>query len=235
MALRRIPTVHVRRRKRVGVSDAWGSSLCRRSQQPIAFAIRISKINRKIMLPGSPTSSDTSRHARSRRLVSLYVYRVLSYSIGRLPTAIISFSSIFKSPAGWLVFWHIHVLSRVVPQRWFSLGRVQVASQGIYLHNAIWLGDGSVATVAPWKSWTFLNFWTQETEPTWRTDPQCISGASHVKSMRSVDGRVQWVCGVTSCSDVLPCHLRALAHALSLTPARSLTPYAHTHTTTPLS
>ena len=34
-------------------------------------------------------------------------------------------------------------------------------------------------------------------EPTERTDPQCISGSPHAKSMRSVDGQMQWANGVT--------------------------------------
>ena len=65
------------------------------------------------------------------------------------------------------------------------------AFSGICPHNAIWLADRSVAA---WKVYIFST--SQETEPTERTDPQCISGSPHAKSMRSVNGQMQWACGV---------------------------------------
>ena len=59
-----------------------------------------------------------------------------------------------------------------------------------HIMPSVWLMDPSQP-----EKLQFLNFWTQETEPTERTDPQCILGLPHAKSMRSVNGRMQWARG----------------------------------------
>ena len=92
-------------------------------------------------------------------------------------------------------FWRIHVFSRVVLQRRFHWT--------VHLRMFAWCDLIGWRISRCLKTKTLLNFWMQETEPMIRTDPQCISVASHAKSMRSVDGRVQCARGLTSTRDLL--------------------------------
>ena len=62
----------------------------------------------------------------ARRVLSRYVYRDWSNWTGRLPTAMITFSSIYKSPAAGQLF---DISTWDCITKTISLGRVQVASQ----------------------------------------------------------------------------------------------------------
>ena len=71
-------------------------------------------------------------HVVAKRVLPLYVYRDWSNIIGRLPTAMITFSSIFKSPVAGRFFDMCFLTSTCFPgciTKEMSFDRVQVASQ----------------------------------------------------------------------------------------------------------